>query len=77
MTLSWAADAYKEWGDPRRQPDPAGGAGPGEAPEYSELYKRLEATPYDQYPGRPGWTPVLPNDRFADPSDARPVSVPF
>lgn len=45
--------------------------------EYAELYKRLGPYPYDQDPGRPGWTPILPNDRFADPSDARPVSVPF
>jgi glucarate dehydratase len=45
--------------------------------EYAELYKRLGPYPYDQDPGRPGWTPILPNDRFADPNDARPVSVPF
>ena len=45
--------------------------------EYAELYKRLGPYPYDQDHGRPGWTPILPNDRFADPNDARPVSVPF
>jgi len=45
--------------------------------EYSELYKRLGGYPYDQDPGRPGWTPILPNDRFADPNDARAVHVPF
>ena len=45
--------------------------------EYAELYKRLGSYPYDQDPGRPGWTPILPNDRFADPGDTRPVSVPF
>ncbi len=45
--------------------------------EYSELYKRLGGYPYDQDPGRPGWTPILPNDRFADPKDDRPVHVPF
>jgi glucarate dehydratase len=45
--------------------------------EYSELYKRLGGYPYDQDPGRPGWTPILPNERFADPNDARPVAVPF
>ncbi len=39
--------------------------------EYSELYKRLGGYPYDQDPGRPGWTPVLPNDRWADPNDDR------
>lgn len=37
--------------------------------EYSELYKELGSYPYDQDPGRPGWAPVLPNDRWADPSD--------
>lgn len=39
--------------------------------EYSELYQRLGGYPYDQDPGRPGWTPVLPNDRWADPNDDR------
>jgi glucarate dehydratase len=45
--------------------------------EYSELYRRLGGYPYDQDPGRPGWTPILPNDRFADPNDERPIHVPF
>jgi glucarate dehydratase len=45
--------------------------------EYSELYKRLGGYPYDQDPGRPSWTPILPNDRFADPKDDRAVHVPF
>ena len=45
--------------------------------EYSELYKRLGGYPYDQDPGRPGWTPILPNTRFADPRDDRAVKVPF
>ncbi len=35
--------------------------------EYSELYRRLGGYPYDQDPGRPGWTPIIPNDRWADP----------
>jgi glucarate dehydratase len=39
--------------------------------EYGELYKRLGPYPYDQDPLRPGWTPVIPNDRWADPSDGR------
>ncbi len=43
--------------------------------EYSELYKRLGGYPYDQDPGRPGWTPVIPNDRWADPKEARTVAV--
>jgi glucarate dehydratase len=39
--------------------------------EYSELYKRLGPYPYDQDPLRPGWTPTVPNNRWADPADAR------
>jgi glucarate dehydratase len=44
--------------------------------EYSELYKRLGGYPYDRDPGRPGWTPIVPNDRWADPKDDRPVKIP-
>ena len=44
--------------------------------EYSEMYQRLGGYPYDQDPGRPGWAPIVPNDRWADPRDDRPVSVP-
>src|SRR6059058_385753 len=29
--------------------------------EYSEMYRRLGGYPYDQDPGRPGWTPTVPN----------------
>jgi glucarate dehydratase len=39
--------------------------------EYQELYKSLGGYPYDQDPARPGWAPVLPNDRWADPNDDR------
>jgi glucarate dehydratase len=39
--------------------------------EYSELYRSLGNYPYDQDPLRPGWTPTIPNDRWADPADAR------
>lgn len=45
--------------------------------EYRELYQRLGGYPYDQDPGRPGWTPLVPNDRWADPKDARPVAIPY
>src|SRR3954467_6663587 len=45
--------------------------------KYSELYKRLGNYPYDQDPGRPRWTPLIPNDRWADPNDSRPVSLPY
>jgi len=39
--------------------------------EYSELYKRLGSYPYDQDPLRPGWTPTIPNNRWADQDDDR------
>jgi glucarate dehydratase len=45
--------------------------------EYSELYQRLGSYPYDRDPGRPAWTPVLPNDRWADEKSDRIVDVPF
>jgi glucarate dehydratase len=45
--------------------------------EYSELYKRLGSYPYDQDPARPDWTPLVPNTRWADPNDGRPVEIPY
>ena len=45
--------------------------------EYGELYRRLGSYPYDQDPGRPGWTPIIPNDRWADPKDDRVVQIPY
>jgi glucarate dehydratase len=39
--------------------------------EYAELYRRLGPYPYDQDPLRPGWAPIIPNDRWADPNDDR------
>jgi glucarate dehydratase len=44
--------------------------------EYHELYLRLGNYPYDQDPGRPGWVPLVPNDRWADPEDGSPVAIP-
>jgi glucarate dehydratase len=44
--------------------------------EYAELYKRLGGYPYDQDPLRPGWTPTLPNNRWADPNDRRAPKIP-
>jgi glucarate dehydratase len=44
--------------------------------EYHELFRRLGSYPYDQDPLRPGWTPLVPNDRWADPNDARVPEVP-
>jgi glucarate dehydratase len=43
--------------------------------EYSELYQRLGPYPYDQDPLRPGWTPTIPNDRWADPTDGRQPEI--
>jgi glucarate dehydratase len=45
--------------------------------EYAELYKRLGSYPYDQDPLRPGWTPTIPNDRWADPADERHPLIPY
>jgi glucarate dehydratase len=45
--------------------------------EYHDLYRRLGSYPYDQDPLRPGWTPTIPNDRWADPLDARVPAIPF
>ena len=45
--------------------------------EYSELYWRLGSYPYDQDPLRPGWTPTIPNNRWADPADARVPEIGF
>ena len=46
--------------------------------EYAEAYGRLGPYPYDQDPLRPGWVPTIPNDRWADPNDARrPTNIPF
>jgi glucarate dehydratase len=39
--------------------------------EYQELYRELGGYPYDQDPLRPGWAPIIPNDRWADPHDVR------
>jgi glucarate dehydratase len=35
--------------------------------QYEELYKELGNYPYDQDPQRPGWMPIVPNDRWANP----------
>jgi glucarate dehydratase len=46
--------------------------------EYAELFRRLGPYPYDRDPLRPGWTPTIPNDRWADPADARqPADIPL
>lgn len=43
---------------------------------YSELYKELKSYPYDRDPGRRGWYPLVPNQRWDDPtSDGRIVDL--
>jgi len=44
--------------------------------EYHELFLRLGTYPYDQDPLRPGWTPLIPNQRWADPRDQRVPLIP-
>jgi glucarate dehydratase len=44
--------------------------------EYHELFRRLGPYPYDQDPLRPGWTPLVPSERWADPADGRAPDVP-
>lgn len=41
-----------------------------------EDYLRLGDYPYDQVPLRSGWTPLIPNDRWADPHDDRRPAIP-
>ena len=45
--------------------------------EYRELYQRLGSYAYDQDPLRPGWTPTIPNDRWANPLDASVPEIPY
>jgi glucarate dehydratase len=49
----------------------------GKLGEYAELYRRLGGYPYDKDPARPGWAPLIPNDRWADPADDRPPAIPY
>jgi len=43
---------------------------------YHESFLRLGPYPYDQDPLRPGWAPLIPNTRWADPADAHVPHVP-
>jgi glucarate dehydratase len=43
--------------------------------EYAALYQELGGYPYDRDPGRPGWFPLVPNDRWADPDAAAVPSL--
>jgi glucarate dehydratase len=44
--------------------------------QYNELYRELGGYAYDQDPGRPGWAPIIPNDRWADPKVAYDCKLP-
>jgi glucarate dehydratase len=45
--------------------------------EFNELYMRLGNYPYDRDPLRPDWTPIVPNTRWADPSDNRTPQISY
>jgi glucarate dehydratase len=49
----------------------------GKLEEYREMYRRLGAYAYDQDPLRPGWTPTIPNTRWADPLNGRAPEIKF
>jgi len=43
---------------------------------YHEEFKRLGPYPYDRDPLRPDWVPLVPNEAWADPEDARVPRIP-
>ncbi len=45
--------------------------------QYAELYKKLGGYAYDRDPLRPDWSPLVPNDRWADPKDTRMPVIPY
>ena len=45
--------------------------------EYHELFLRLGTYPYDQDPLRPGWSPMVPNQAWADPRNERTPAIPY
>ena len=44
---------------------------------YAALYRELGGYPYDRDPGRPGWYARVPNEEWADPTDASVPSLEF
>lgn len=44
--------------------------------KYHEMFLRLGTYPYDRDPLRPGWAPLIPNQRWADPADDRVPDIP-
>ena len=49
----------------------------GKLAKYAEESKRLGSYPYDQDALRPGWTPTIPNTRWADPEDGGILRMDF
>ncbi len=45
--------------------------------EYAELYQRLGGYAYDRDPLRPDWSPIVPNNRWADEKDSRIPEIEF
>jgi glucarate dehydratase len=43
---------------------------------FHQEFRRLGSYPYDRDPLRPGWAPLVPNDRWADPGDERVPEIP-
>jgi glucarate dehydratase len=43
--------------------------------KYAALYEELGGYPYDRDPGRPGWYARVPNEEWADPTDATAPSL--
>jgi glucarate dehydratase len=42
---------------------------------YAEYYREVGGYPYDRDPGRLGWYPLIPNDRWADPTAPQPDNL--
>lgn len=45
--------------------------------EYAELYKKLGGYFYDKDPLRPDWSPIVPNNRWADENDSRTPDIEY
>lgn len=45
--------------------------------EYHRLFLRLGTYPYDQDPLRPNWSPMVPNQAWADQADERTPAIPY
>ncbi len=81
LTLRGAVQASRLWLDRCQIKNIAPGLGVrldrDKFAEYYELYRKLGSYPYYQDPLRPGWTPLIPNGRWADPADERVPEIPF